>query len=186
MKINNIICVLCAFTICISIFVKDIMSDEENVEEEGDATENYRDILADLSKLWIDNEVSHKVSKTASDLFWRISNEYFHRLYVARGNRGRKIPQFGTIRNKLYQDKVPKIKMEIGYMSKDTGEVTVVKDVSSTPVSDFPGSSHRRLYEIASVDVSFNILFNIPRLFMLKYLYFKSINRIYYPCKLIS
>ena len=47
--------------------------------------------------------------------------------------------------------------MEIGYESKDDGEVTVVKDATSTPISRFPPSTYRRLYEIASVDVSFHL-----------------------------
>ena len=115
---------------------------------------NYRDLLADLSQKWLENEIHHKVSKEASNYFWRIANERFHELYVAKGNRSRKIPQFSHLREQLYHKKVPRVNMEIGYKAKEDGEVTVVKDATSTPVSKFPPCTYRRLYEIASVDVS--------------------------------
>lgn len=44
--------------------------------------------------------------------------------------------------------------MELGYQSKEDGEITVVKDATSTPTSRFPPGSFKRSYEIASVDVS--------------------------------
>lgn len=82
----------------------------------------------------------------------------FHRLYVAKGDGGRKIPQFEQLRNKLYQDRTPTVNMEIGYQSKDNGEITIVKDATSTPVSQFPPCSYKRLYEIGSVDVRYNLI----------------------------
>ena len=112
------------------------------------------DILENLSRQWILTEINHKVSKTASNQFWSISNDMFHALYVAKGDVGRKIPKFQQIRNKLTVENLPPIKMEIGYMSKIDGQITIVEDVSSTPVSAFPPSTHRRLFEIASVEVS--------------------------------
>ena len=44
--------------------------------------------------------------------------------------------------------------MEIGYQSKEDGQISVVKDANKTPVSKFPPCTYKRLYEIASVDVS--------------------------------
>ena len=110
-------------------------------------------ILQNLANKWIVTEISHRVSKTASNQFWSLANEMFHDMYEAKGNHGRKIPQFDQLRKKLYASNVPEIKLEIGYESKLNGEVTVV-EAHSTPVSAFPPSTHRRLYEIASVDVS--------------------------------
>ena len=114
----------------------------------------YLDILDDLASQWICNEINHKVSKEASSNFWRIANNMFHRLYVAKGNVGRKIPQFQTLRDRMYQHSVPPVKMEVGFKSKENGEITVVEDATSIPSSRFPRSSFIRLYEIASVDVS--------------------------------
>ena len=78
----------------------------------------------------------------------------FHPMYVSKGEGGRKIPQISHLREKLSDTKVPPVWMEIGYQNKDDGEVTVVKDVESCPVSRFPPSTYKRLYEVASVDVS--------------------------------
>ena len=79
----------------------------------------------------------------------------FHPLYVAKGNGGRKIPQFQQLRERMKKDKVPEVKMEVGFKSKDDdGEITIIKDVTSIPVSRFPPSHFNRIYEIASVDVS--------------------------------
>ena len=99
-------------------------------------------------------EINHKVSKEASNLFWMTANEMFHSVYVAKGDGGRKVPQFSHLREQMYLNKVPPINMEIGYQSKEDGEIVVAEYVNTTPVSQYPRCSYRRLYEIASVDVS--------------------------------
>ena len=119
------------------------------VEENG-----YIPIFTELSKQWLLTEVSHRVSKEASNEFWRLSNNLFHQMYEAKAGRGRKIPQYCQVRRKMYKDLVPKVKMEIAYQDKETGEFTIVEDVNTTPVGRFPANTHRRIYEIASVDVS--------------------------------
>ena len=78
----------------------------------------------------------------------------FHPLYVSKGEGGRKIPQISQLRDKLYETKVPPVRMDIGFQDKETGDVTVVEDTRSSPVSRFPPSMYKRLYEIAYVDVS--------------------------------
>ena len=105
-------------------------------------------------------EVNHRVSHEASDLLWRLANEAFHDLYVAKGDSGRKIPQFPHLRNKLYEV-TPKVRMEIGYQHKEDGNISIVKDVTKIPVSRHPPCTYKRLYEIASVDVSYNIKYKI-------------------------
>lgn len=77
----------------------------------------------------------------------------FHQMYVAKGNLGKKIPQFDHIRQNLYDNNTPKVHMEIGYQSKEDGELTILDNVETIPVSRFPPSHYKRLYEIASVDV---------------------------------
>ena len=61
--------------------------DEDNdmgMEEEQD---DFWDILHELCKLWLLIEINHKVSKTASNEFWKLANKYFHRMYVAKENQ---------------------------------------------------------------------------------------------------
>ena len=134
--------------------------DESDVDEsEYDDDDNYRDykdVLKELSEKWIMAEIDHDVSKEATNTFWQIANKYFHSLYSLKSQQGvtRKIPQFPHLRKTLVHDNVPPVKMEIGYESKDTGDIVVVENVETTPTSRFPASTHRRLFEIASVDVS--------------------------------
>ena len=94
------------------------------------------------------------MSKEASNEFWRIGNKFFHEMYVAKGDVGRKIPQFSHLREQLYENEVPPVSLTIAYQSKEDGNVTVVENVTSAPVSRFPPSNYRRLYEIGSVKVS--------------------------------
>ena len=130
----------------------------------------YQEILTELAKQWLLVEINHRISKEGSNQFWRIANDTFHRLYVAKGDQGRKVPQFPRLREKMYQDdKIPPIHMEIGYQNKENGEIQVVEDARSKPVSRFPPSTYRPLYEIASVDVSKCFLiffFNVAMIFI--------------------
>ena len=130
------------------------LSDIESDEAEN--YQDYRNILKKLSEDWIINEITHRVSKQASDSFWKLANEHFFALYSLKTQQGvtRKIPQFQHLRRNLYKKNVPKVTMEIGYECKANGEIMVVEDIESTPISKFPPSTHRRLYEIASVKVS--------------------------------
>ena len=139
--------------------------EEEEEEEETEAEEeddndaqyqDYRDILSKLSQQWIDCENTHRASKTASNAFWDLANKHFYQLYSVKTAQGikRKIPKLPSLRKKVYDDNVPDVKLTIGYECKETGEIQVVQDVESTPVSRFPPSTHRRVFEIAHVDVS--------------------------------
>lgn len=96
-------------------------------------------------------EVNHHVSKTATELFWKVALKFFPKLRSAAETQ--KTYQFKTIRKKLYEEKVPNIFMEIGYKNRSTGEVEVVHD-ASTPVKQFPPNQYEKLYEIATLKVS--------------------------------
>ena len=118
------------------------------------STDNpYQAILHELSKKWLMIEVEHRVSKEASNEFWSTANKLFHEMYVAKGDLGKKIPQFPVLREKLYCKNTPEVRMDIAYQCKENGEITIAKDVTSAPVSRFPPCTYRKLYEIASVDV---------------------------------
>ena len=134
----------------------ELLEDEFDLENDDVQYEDYRNILKDLSEDWISAEIDHRVSKVASNVFWSLAKDYFYRLYSVKFQQGitRKVPNFEHIRRQLYKKKVPKVKMAVCYQSKATGELTVLEDIESTPVSKFPPSTHKRLYEVAAVDVS--------------------------------
>lgn len=99
-------------------------------------------------------EVDHRVSKEASDDFFKIGLKWFPILHEAKIREGvsTKTPQFTHIRRTLHKKKVPPIHLEIGYKHKVTGEVIVVED-ECTPKSRFPPQQYEKTHEIASVKV---------------------------------
>lgn len=62
------------------------------------------------------------------------------------------IPKFEWQRRKLYDDNVPPINLKIGYLNKETNDVTVVQG-EKTPVSKFSPMQYTKLYEVATVKV---------------------------------
>ena len=137
--------------------------DENEDEDEGEDEENvdpllfetYTNIYAKLSEDWMLAEVDHKVSKRASELFWKIGRKYFHSLYVAkeRESRRKKVPNFKQARKSLYKENVPEITVEVAYKHKRTGEITVEKG-NTTPTSKYPANLFSKMSEIASVEVN--------------------------------
>ena len=124
--------------------------DEEPVVIEG----TFQDLYEELSNEWLVTEVDHHVSKSASNAFWKLSNKYFHRVYLAKEREGRtkKIPQFKQVRETLYAKKVPPISVEVAYKNNTTGEVVVEKG-TTTPTSQYPPNLYCKLYEMATVKV---------------------------------
>lgn len=114
--------------------------------------DDYDSIFAELKAKWLLTEQEHTASKTASDMFWKLSMEYFPRLEAAHGKR-KNTPQFNSIRRKMYLDVLPPIQIEIGFKNKATGDIVVVND-TITPLKRFPNSNYEKLYEIGTVKVS--------------------------------
>lgn len=107
-----------------------------------------------LSKKWVSLEVKHHTSKCATNDFWDLAKEFFPRLHRAKVDEinYKLIPKFATQRNKLTNDNVPKINLEIGYLNKETNE-TVVVTGEKTPVSRFNPQTFQKQYEVATVEV---------------------------------
>ena len=123
----------------------DYMSDPHSDDED-----DYQTIFSKLKSDWLLIEINHKVSKTATDLFWKIGLIYFPKL---RATANKKTCQFKTIRRKIYDDCIPEINMEIGYKKLTTGELQVVNE-KYTPVKQYSPKEYEKLFEIASIKVS--------------------------------
>ena len=123
----------------------------DDSEPELNMDENYDQIYEQLRSEWLLSEVNHRVSKTATDTFWRIGLKYFHKLHAALGHK--RTCQFKTIRRKIYDDKLPDVLLEIGYKNKTTGEVNVVNE-KVTPIKQFSPTQYEKLFEIGSIKVS--------------------------------
>ena len=87
---------------------------EEEIEEEQEENNTYEAKLAKLSELWIQLEITHRVSQTASDAFWKLGLKCFPDLLNAKKVQDvkRKVPQFQQQRIKLYDGNVPKVRMD--------------------------------------------------------------------------
>ena len=135
---------------------------EEEEEDQQEHIENlsYQEIYSKLTEQWLSAELDHRVSKSASNCFWKLSNTYFPALYEAKKREGRKrkVVQFKQIRKTLYDTRVPKVSLQIIYKHNQSGEIFVENGVS-TPASRYPPNVYRKIYEVASVEVIIQKLF---------------------------
>ena len=114
---------------------------------------DFHTLKRELAEQWMLIEVAHRVSKTASNAFWRLANKMFPEVYEKKKEMDikTKVPQFAHIRRILHVKKVPPISMEVAYENKETGEVITVKGLNKLPVSKFSPDKFTKLYEQASV-----------------------------------
>ena len=129
----------------------------EEEEEENANNKSFKTLHDELAKSWLLTEINHHVSKSASNSFWNVADQFFHKLYKAKEGEGitKKVPQFTQSRNKLNANNVPEIKMQVAYKHKETGEISLVESVDSTPTSQYPPNVYTKIYEVASVEVIF-------------------------------
>ena len=101
-------------------------------------------------------ELRHHVSKTASNEFWSTAVKLLPKLTEAKriAQSRRRIPQFRSIRKKIYKENVPDIFIEVAYQHKETGDIIILQDLDKTPVNRFPPSIYKKLYETVRVNVS--------------------------------
>lgn len=124
---------------------------------DGERVVNHSTLYSQLSKDWLQMELKHRISKQASNELWSLATSALPKLHDARKNQHvkKKIPQFRSIRDSLYKNNVPEIKLQIAYRVKETGDIIILKDLKKTPISRFPPSKFIKLYESASVQVRY-------------------------------
>ena len=132
-------------------------SPQSNVSGETDAEpdeKDYFELLKDLSEQWLVVEITHSVSKSATNSFWKIAKEKFHGLFEAkqRQNVKKKAPMFDHTR-RILNKQAPEVDLEIGYIKNSTGELVIEENLRKTPVKEYPPSEYTKAYEIASVKV---------------------------------
>ena len=131
-------------------------------------TENYMELLNDVAKKWIELELRHCTSKKASDDFWTVAKEAFPRLHRAKVNCmvSKNTPKLPGLRRRMYKERVPKIKIEIGYLNKDTKEIEVAEGDTTPRMNP---QLYQKLYEVATVEVIMSYI--NPSLYLSTYLY---------------
>ena len=118
-----------------------------------DPDQTYADLLDDLARKWVNLEIDHHVSKKASDAFWSLAKRAFPKLHQARIDQMvyKDIPDFPYQREKLYNEHVPTVSLETGFLKKETDEVIVVE--SEKAPSKYTSPQYTKLYEVATVKV---------------------------------
>ena len=108
--------------------------------------------LTELSEKWIILELTHKVSKSASNEFWNLAITLMPKLFQNQQRKKKKIPQFQQLRKNLYAKHLPPIALEVACENEETGDL-ITLNTDSIPSANFPTSTHKQLYEVATLKV---------------------------------
>ena len=117
-----------------------------------DEDDEYEKILDEFRKKWMVAEITHKVSKSASNSFWELAMHFFPLLLAFDNNK--KMVKFPQQRKILHESYVPRILMNIAYQEKKTEKYHTLNNVTVIPISQFPPSKFTKIYEIATVQVT--------------------------------
>lgn len=117
-----------------------------------DQAESYSALLADFSEAWINVEIKHHISKTASNALFDTAIAWIPRLHHAKvaEMKTSASPKFVSLRKKIYDTNVPEIKLETAYEDNETGEEMLVE---SNKTVQFNPRRFNKIYEVASVQV---------------------------------
>ena len=150
---------------------ENVLSNNSDMEPEEDH-ESFKYLLNQFSEEWMNNEINHKVSKTASSEFWNIAKKYMFSLSSAFNlENKKKFPKFAHIRRKLVKEKVPRISLQTGYVHKTSQLLTIANDTEKTEVLQFPPDQFEKVFETATVKVHIHIstaTFFLPRRILCK------------------
>lgn len=122
--------------------------------DDGDEN-NYATLFRSFSEKWLNTQLTHYVSLTATNAFWRLALEFIPPVMETRKKESihRKIPQFVQVRRNLYKEIAPKIKMSFAFLNKENGTIVKVAE-DHTPLSKFQRDPHyQKLYEEAHIEV---------------------------------
>ena len=133
--------------------------EEEHDEEDEENKESFNYLFRRFAEDWTTAEVNHRVSKRASAGFWNVARKWMLSLTAAfNKDRKKKFPKYHHTRKKITEEKVPPISLDIGYVHKETGELSIVKDSDKNPIHKFPPDVYEKVYEIGSIKVLINFL----------------------------
>lgn len=112
-----------------------------------------------MSNQWLQVQLTHKVSLTAANAFWKLSFKHLKEIFDLKEAEGvkRKIPQFQQVRKNIYKDLCPDVKMRFAFLNKNDNTVIIVED-DKTPMNKYQRNpQYQKLYEEARIEVNFNV-----------------------------
>ena len=127
-------------------------SSDPSYSEDYEEGHDFSRIVEEFVKEWLLVELTHNVSKTATDTFWRLALKYIPQLqdYITQGN---KILQFQQLRKKLYSTYAPDVSMCVTFQNHTTHATHELQNIISIPKTRFPQNEFKRLLETAKVKV---------------------------------
>ena len=129
--------------------------EEHDEDEEPEQADNYLSVKSELSKKWLNTQLTHHVSGSATNAFWELSMKYVPVLQSLKDgeNVKKKTPSFTQERRKLYRDRCPDVKMKFGFKVKSTGVIKTV-ECESTPTNNYQRNpDYVKVFEEAHVKV---------------------------------
>ena len=130
------------------------MDDEEEGDNAEEENEDYYDLLATLSKKWLNVQLTHQVSAAATNSFWAIANTFLPVISAAKDkcNVNKNVPGFVHIRRTMKKQMCPEVQMKFVYLNKNTRAIEVVHSKTS-PDHKYNQSCYEKLYEEAHISV---------------------------------
>ena len=113
-------------------------------------------MLYSLTSEWLQGQLTHHVSLSAANFFWKLAFKYVFHIHELKANEGitRGIPQFLHQRRVMYKNICPEVKMSFAFLNKEDGSIIVVKE-DHTPLSQYQRDpNYQKLYEEAHIEVS--------------------------------
>ena len=133
----------------------DVDEDSEDQEEEDlQIQQPIDEPLEELAKQWLLIEMSHSVSKTASDEFWKAAQTFITKIYSKKKCKNQ---SFTHLRRQLMRRYCPDVCIDLAYKNTKTGEISIERDVRKISHAKFRKPDFEPLHEIASIKVSKNI-----------------------------
>ena len=133
--------------------------DDPSVHDESFDDIDYFSLFDRISQMWLEVELTHNVSKSASNAFWKIATTVMMQLFQKKEelNIRRKIPMFPNQRKLLYEQHTLPVDLSFVFKHNASGVLTKVNRTDKTPISRFPASEYTKLLEIGSMKVCFLI-----------------------------
>ena len=130
--------------------------DEDNIEHDNE----YTKLLQSIQEKWLLVELSHTVSKAATNAFWDLATTLFVPLLDLKNRLEirRKIPKFVHVRRTLHKRYLPEIKHTTAYRDEFSKEI-----VEFTHPPTIIPTSQIKIYETASVKVIMSTRLNTSK-----------------------
>lgn len=127
----------------------------DNSSDDEEVPETYQSLLKKMSEDWLKMQLTHHVSLTATNDFWSLAFKHIFEIcsLKAEENVQKNVPQFLHLRNIMYRDACPDVKLTFAFKDLTDGSIILVNN-DKTPLTQFQRDPrYEKLYEEAHVEV---------------------------------